>query len=996
MKRREITNRKLVSALTIAISAMMAIQTPITAYASDADLEEPGDGGSGHESTVETGDSYEPVTNDAQEAADAAQEAVSDSGNAQEAVEQGAVEQETGEQEAVDQAVEAGQQANDETPAAMETAEAAADIILNGDASQNVEAAAVTDVAESQQETVSDLIEAAENVVMDTTTSDGQDITAATTDLQNASQSISDAKDNLVEAEKENKTAESSFDTVKEEQREMLDCAEAINQTANEMLEDTELASQKSAMLVDSIQTAGSIDEAKEAYRDLEQLVDEAKQDLALRKALYDRLTAEYEAALKNLETAQAALDEAEERFEAKTSAAATAASDAQASVDAAKDKVDNLAGALSVVQDKLEDEKQANNMAARMGENNDDAWKNNVKGLEPSRETMRNVVINYYMTQVLGIDVVDYKFGQPQKGVDGQEYNYTELTYSYIDKDGNKVEGATKYFNWDSLVRQNYDKTGINDKQPGIVVFEKDAIEVAANQYVISYYNNKDNNVDKSIISNSKRNSSYKDGYFDVYSYVDDKGDQHLIIRDELIKAGEDAVSNGDAQKPEFSTYKGYTLTKIVQNHNSLLHDANCLIVASDKNIDKYTSKESNTDVYKWHIKDKLEDKIGEVVANSKALNAFIINNKTDNNAAQLITKYAQYKEETDKAQAAADKAQEKVNDLSKAIDEVVSRSQKSRKTMKATTALGVEDIAAYLGLKDIDEAEALRLNDLTVAGLISELNSLKGKASENAGKANENLENLKKQFADAEQDLSKAIDRLTPKATGENSTGIENTGSETDASVSSEGATSSENASSDGTGAVRPAAGLAAQAVAAIEEAVNETTHAQAVEAAGTPSEVRYDANVTQGSANTAVNVSAIADAGADAGANAGSDAGAGADAGAAAGAGVDAGAGTGVLENSITINDGDTALSDAPDCEGQALEDEIPEDTEFATGKTTVAIAEEDTALSMAAESNTVPEKKNFWWILLIAIFGVAGEKMYKEHMEKKKEKEQADTK
>jgi len=946
MKRREITNRKLVSALTIGISAMMAMQTPITAYASDADLDELGDGGSGHESTVETGDNYEPVTSEAQEAADVAQEAVSDSGASSGATEQTATEQ---------VAVEAGQQAADEAPAAMETAEAAADIILNGDASQNVAAAAVTDVAESSQKAVSDLIETAENVVMDTTTSDGQEIAAATTDLQNASQNISDAKDNLVEAEKENKAAESSFDTVKEEQREMLDCAEAINQTANEMLEDTQLASQKSALLVDSIQTANSIDEAKEAYKDLEQLVDEAKQDLALRKALYDRLTAEYEAALKNLETAQAALDEAEVRFEAKTSAAASAAQDAQASVDAAKDKVDNLAGALSVVQDKLEDEKKANTMATRMGANDDNAWKASWSkdNLEQSRETMRNVVINYYIPQVLGLEVIDYTFEPSKKGVDGQEYNYTKLNLTYKDKDGNIVENATKYFNWDSLIRQNYDKTNISAGQPGIVVFEKDTIEVQANQYIIDYYNNPANNVDKNDLSNSERNKSFKAGKLDVYSYIDKDGKQQLIIRDELIKAGDLAVSTGNPEKPEFTSYNGFELTKVIQNHNSLLHDANCLIIASDKNIDKYTN--SGTDVYKWHIDGKLDSKIGDVVANSKALNAFITSNATDNDAAQLITKYAQYKEETDKAQAAADKAQEKVDDLNKAIDEVVSKSLKSRKTMKATTALGVEDIAGYLGLKDIDEAEAARLNDLSVAGLISELNSLKGKAAENANKANENLEKLQKQYADAEQDLTKAIERLTPPArSGGSGSGSESSGGSADAGTETGGALA------DGAGAVRPAGTLAAQAVAAIEEAVNETAHATTADAAGTSSQASYDVNAAQG------------------------------------GTGADAGVGVTASEDGTTIGDGAVALSDAPAGAGEAISDEIPEDTEFATGNTTVAIAEEKTALSMAAESNTVPEKKSFWWILLIAILGVTGEKMYKEHMEKKKEKELSDTK
>ena len=940
MKRREITNRKLVSALTIGISAMMAIQTPITAYASDADLDELEDGGSGHESTVETGDSYEPVTNDAQEAADVAQEAVSDSGASSGAVEQAAV--------------EAGQEAANEAPAAMETAEAAADIILNGDASKNIEAAAVTDVAESSQKAVSDLIETAENVVMDTTTADGQEIAAATTDLENASQNISDAKDNLVEAEKENKAAESSFDTVKEEQREMLDCAEAINQTANEMLEDTQLASQKSALLVDSIQTANSIDEAKEAYKDLEQLVDEAKQDLALRKALYDRLTAEYEAALKNLETAQAALDEAEERFEAKTNAAAGAAQDAQANVDAAKDKVDNLAGALSVVQDKLEDEKKANDMAQRMGANDDNAWKASWSkdNLEQSRETMRNVVINYYIPQVLGLEVIDYTFEPSKKGVDGQEYNYTKLNLTYRDKDGNIVENATKYFNWDSLIRQNYDKTNISAGQPGIVVFEKDTIEVQANQYIIDYYNNPANNVDKNDLSNSERNKSFKAGKLDVYSYIDKDGKQQLIIRDELIKAGDLAVSTGNPEKPEFTSYNGFELTKVIQNHNSLLHDANCLIIASDKNIDKYTNR--GTDVYKWHIDGKLDSKIGDVVANSKALNAFITGNKTDNDAAQLITKYAQYKEETDKAQAAANKAQEKVDDLNKAIDEVVSKSLKSRKTIKATTALGVEDIAGYLGLKDIDEAEAARLNDLSVAGLISELNSLKGKAAENANKANENLEKLQKQYADAEQDLTKAIERLTPPARGESSSGSDSSGSGADTGTVTDGTVA------DGAGAVRPAGTLAAQAVAAIEEAVSETTHATTVEAQGTSSQTSYEVNAVQG------------------------------------GTGADAGVGATASEDGTRIDDGAVALSDAPAGAGEAIGDEIPEDTEFATGKTTVAIAEEETALSMAAESNAVPEKKSFWWILLIAILGVTGEKMYKEHMEKKKEKELTDTK
>ncbi|RKM61085.1 hypothetical protein D6855_04080 [Butyrivibrio sp. CB08] len=922
MRKREISNKGLLSALTIGISAMMALQTPITAYANEYD-EEPQDSGSGQEQSVSSGESYESVTQEAEQAADTAQEAVAPAPEA-----------------AAPSAQETSEAA---VPNAQETSEAAADVIINGDEANGIEAASAEEGGKDAQAAISDLIQAAEDVVIDKESSEGEQISAATTQLKEASGSISEAKDNLQEADKANKEAESSFATVKEEAREMLDCSEAINQTANEMLEETETASQKSAQLVNSIETAATPEDAREAYADLKQLVDETKEDLAIRMSLYQRLTAEYEAALKNLETAQQALDEAEGRFATKAAAASKAADDAQDDVDTAKEKVDNLAGALEVVQDKLEDEQQANNMAGKMGTNDENAWKNAIKNINPSRETMRNVVINYYMPEILGIEVVDYKFGESMKGVDGQEYNYTELTYSYKDENGNTIEGAKKYFNWDSLTRKDYKTTNISDKQPGIVVFEKEAIEYEANQYIIQYCNKHSEH--KHYLNGGERNQAYLDGFFDVYSYVDDNGETQLIIRQELIDAGCTNVGDDD-QYPVFDNYKGHALTKIVQNKNSLLHDANCLIVASNNNIKKYTSKENNTDVYKWHIENKLSSaQVEKLVNNSLGLNSFIEDNANSNeNAAALITKYAQYKEATSKAQEAAQNAQDQVDALNKAIDQVVEKSQRSRKTVKATTALGVSDVARYLGIT-VDETEAARLNDLTVAGLISELNSLKAAAKETADQANDNLEKLQQKYVDTEKVLADTLAALRKSSGGGSGSG--GTGG---ADIDLAGA-----GDIGGAGAVRPATNVAAQAVAAIIESAESSLHADTVQAQDiTGSQAVYD-------------VEAAGDVG-----------GAGVS-GEAVGAG-----------GSQTIADGDVALSETPDA-SEFSGDVDGIQTETIDHQTTVAIQEENVALSEEVDSGKIPEKKSFWWIMIIAIFGAAGEKMYREHMEKKRAEE-----
>ncbi|SFB68232.1 hypothetical protein, partial [Butyrivibrio sp. YAB3001] len=80
MKKNNVTNKRLLTALSIGISAMMALQTPITAYA-NTDTDSNSNNDNEPEVTDQTNaesDEYVPVTAEAQSLADSAQEACVD------------------------------------------------------------------------------------------------------------------------------------------------------------------------------------------------------------------------------------------------------------------------------------------------------------------------------------------------------------------------------------------------------------------------------------------------------------------------------------------------------------------------------------------------------------------------------------------------------------------------------------------------------------------------------------------------------------------------------------------------------------------------------------------------------------------------------------------------------------------------------------------------------------------------------------------------------
>ena len=781
MKRNEIVNKKLISALTLGISAMMALQTPITAYA-NGDIPASGQGGSEpdntQEATAAATDNYQPVTQEAQEAADDAINACvdSDAQQTQQNPEEGAA------QPATESETQDGQ-AEAEDLSAANAAQTAADLIIDNADSTEAGAAA--------NEAIDNLIDAAKDVIQDSTDADGKEVNSALSDLENTVDKIEDVKKALVEADAENKKAGEAYEKVKEEATEAVEDVAALSKTADDMIDEATTAGEKATELVETIQTADTQEEAEQAYKNLEKLVDDTKSDLETRKKLYEQLAKEYDDALKELEKAKAALDEAEGKFSNKINVAENITEAAKIDVEAAQQKIENLDKALDVVQDKLSDENSANELADFKGNN----WSGKFGNVDKGRAAMKNVIVNYYMKQVLGVDIIaedvdtDRDF-EAVKGVDGQEYNYHKFTYTYRDEDGN-VQTGVKYFNWDSLLKTSStdsSKFRLNSGD-GIVIFEKSEDEIKANEVVKEYYK------DDPVLNNNNKWKASVAGTFDVFTYFDEDGNKQYLVRDQLQNPSE-GNTVGLSEDGSYETYNGHPLTKIVQNQNNLLHDGNCLIIGTDAKIDKYTSQ--NTEVYNTVIMNGgqrrlSEEVVNKIVADSKALNEFISTQETDNDTAALIDKYAGYKEATLAAVQEADEAVAEVENLADAIDDIKSNTANVPRTQIAKDVLGVDDIAGHYGLT-VSEEDAARLNTLTVTELVTELNKLKAEADSKAEAAQDKLEEVQDKLTKATDDLKDTIDRLNPPETpttpgGSVTPDVPSPGSETPGTEATEG---------------------------------------------------------------------------------------------------------------------------------------------------------------------------------------------------------------
>lgn len=973
--RRKVINKKIVSAMTIGITAMMTLQMPFTAYASgDVEVPPTPEPDSQRESNQSEQESYQPVTESAQEAADDAIDSIGDIPSSEEASQPG------GEAASSEEGGQAGEQQTGSEESATDNAiaksEKAADAIIEG-------------ADASDHEGVADLIDAAKAVAEDSVDAEGKEISSAINEMDNASDKIEDVKSDLKEAEEANKSAESIHKKVKEEVKEAADSYIAAAEQAGFIEEDVTEAEGNANNLVETIQKAENKEAAEEAYKELEDLVEQTKKDLETRKLLYDKLAKEYEDAVAELEKAREALEEAEAKFENKINNAENLTDSAREDVASAQQKVENLDKALDVVTNKLSQEKSANELKDTCGDN----WKDKFKKIDENRRIMKQVVANYYLPEVLGLKIVgeiniDSEEECPSlKGVDGQEYNYSVVTFRYIDENGKEQEGK-KYFNWDSLTR-----TSLTDSKKfrttageGIVIFEKSEEEVMCNAIIKAYYEKND----KSVLKENVRWNNFLAGKFDIYKYVDDDGNTQYILADEMQKS-EDKDSIVKDNNGNIISYGGKDLTKIIQNKNSLLHDGNCLIIASDNKVNKYINP-GNTEVFKDVIMQNGEYRlpaktIDKIISDSKALNEFINGKSSDKDSAGLLKDYIQYKEATKEAKEAADEAVVQVDKLSEALSDIKSQAAANQRSLKAVDVLGTNDIASYYKL-DVSEEEAERLNNLSVADLIKELNRRKADADTKVSEAEKKVSEIETKFGDAQDELQKTIERLTDESEGggqetepdpddNNQPGGGNgeggdggngpevePGNDDGGNAGDEGGNSGNGGNSGGSSSGSRRGG----GDSGSSDNADDGAQINPFSAGGNTAEVLQNQNI-DGAGSAHYDISDAATPLSD---NAGARYNAAQSIG---GAGDEAAAPVAGEEIVNTANGAEAPIAEAQITNATNIEDE--------------GVALADTAGDLAGTENEKPAKMSLWWLIVIAVFGATGRAMYEKYLAKKKQ-------
>ncbi len=916
MMKKDLKNKKLVSALTVGISAMMALATPVTAYANGEATAPPEEfPDTTTESDVASTEAEAPaVTQEAEEQAQVVADATA--GEATEASE--------GELQSAK--IEAG--------AAVE------EILSSENAAVAGEAAGLDATKKTEADKAIDKVIEAANAVVN----DGENDPSALSSLDAASEKATVVKQDLNDAGAADKQASVYEQDMENEAKAAFEDVKYATEKAEHMVQDSIETQEKADALIESIKEAQTPEEANKAYEDLDKLVQDTKSTLDAMKEFYDNLTKQYEAASANLKAAEEKMEQAEKEFGDKIKSAEDKTAEAQKDIDAAQQKVDNLAGALELVGDKLDDAIDADALKQASGDN----WAGKIGDIKRNRAVMEQVVENYFLTQRLGIDVVRgegyeikwqyMKDGNDNdekiKSFDKQECNAAKVTFYYRNDEGKIVQGK-KYFNWDSV-----EKSFVNDNwQDGarasngnvIVVYEKTQDEIEANKYLIAKYS-------KLIGNTSEIKKQTKEGLLDVYAYNLDGERVYRTTAEmnEMLASGQVRINDEGIMVLKIDEDTEVAVDKISQNQNNLFHNANCLVVGADHNVANYTTAKSNG--YADAILERLgKNKVAQLVEESKALNAFINGNATAaGNAAELAGKYAGFENATAKAQQAVQIAQDEADTLSEAINDL--KSQKKRSVL-ATKALGVDDVASYFGI-EVSAEKADELNKMTVREVLTELDGMLEESNAKVETAQKNLDKLKEGFGQAKTDLDNTLLRLNPRRP------VSVTISDGVAGAVAEAVITSEAASRTPIAPITP--------VATVAEAAAETPVQEAAPAAVDQRRAARQASenaLTAGAEETVTGDVAE---------------------------GIAQESATG---ETTTIEDGGVALAEAVETEtGEFTEDE---------NQAYVNIEDEASAKGIL-EDNVKEEKMGLWWLLLIALFGEAGREMYVKHKKKQEEK------
>lgn len=636
-------DNKIIFALTVGISTMMALNTGITAYAEGED-------------------------------------ALADTDTPNETVEQTVEAPVTEVQESAEQVVEQVQ----ETAEAVDTAASNAEEMMTQMSETVTPDDGGTIASPAVEALAEEVAQAQEDQLVENIQEAGETVQEVTTLVEEAA----------VQDETANEAAMESVEAVNE-----------VVTTADNMAGLVEDTNTKANDLVDTIENTDDEDVAKDAYAELETLVAQTQETVDQQQAYIDEMTQQYD-------DAKQALLEAEAKYEEAITAAEGNVEEAEDALAQAKETVENIESALEEAQDKLDYEKAAADAINDATLKCDWAYQ---------RAYLKLLVVNYIIPQMEGemIDPDTVVVDRPNS-FDTQDYNYYSFTYT--DSQGNEV---TRFFNYDradkKLSKNRYSNLGTSEQ---IVVYEKSQDEIEANNHLFDYY-------DGVSFSRSDIMNKANAGEFDVFVYEDADNNKTYWVREELNAAVErgDVVKTDDGyvftEKNE--DLAGTVVTEVVQAANSKVRGGEYIIDTS----------------------------------NAPDLESFLANADATADQYQALSSVV-----TDTREA-VESAQGEVDDLEDAIGTL--KNKHGNPVLKAVDALGVKDVATYLGI-DVTQDQADVLNNMTVREAIAYLDAMLASANATVEEAvatlntlNEKLDEIALSLAEDEIVVAGALPEAT-----------------------------------------------------------------------------------------------------------------------------------------------------------------------------------------------------------------------------------------
>ena len=426
--------------------------------------------------------------------------------------------------ESVEEAMEAETAAEESVEEAVEISTETIESIAEGNEEAGIEAADVTDGGAVAQESVEAFVEAVECLPVEE-------------NLNEAVAELNEVTEERVKFDEADRAADESAEET------VANVAEA-KEVANSIVETVAETKEQANGLIDIISSEDAdAEQVSEAMDKLDQITEDAKENVETKKAAFEALCDKFEVAKRKLEGAQKVYEETVKNLKSSDSSVNRAAE----KLEEAKKNVEVLSEACDNAKEDLEKEQAAVEeiLAKKEISDKNKDWKTQDK-------LMESIISGYIIPNFIDKDATNIKYTEMLRGFDRQNSSYTVVTY--LDKDNNTVK---RYFNIDRTDRQfkENDQWYRLGSSREIVVYEKPEEDITSSVYQKNHFGN------FSVTNQFK--ADVNSGKYDVYSFDYADGTNEFKCIDEL----EAGVESGEIEFADGVYYmNGTAARKIVQ----------------------------------------------------------------------------------------------------------------------------------------------------------------------------------------------------------------------------------------------------------------------------------------------------------------------------------------------------------------------------------------------------------------------------------------------